>query len=320
MLLPAVIQVVTELGNFIIQNLPLLMQIGLDILLQLATSITEALPTLIPAIVEVVLSIVEFLAENAELLIDAAIALIVGLAEGLIVSLPILLEKLPIIISKLVAALISEAKKLVDVGRKIIEAIRDGLENAKESLFSKAQALINNLKMKFVEKMKEFVSVGKNLVDGIKEGISNAWNNLVDWLTGLCGNLVDIIKHALGINSPSTVMADEVGQWLPAGIAQGIQDGMGVLNDTIDEMTSDLVVGSIDASADIESGIMSAGFNAGGLADLGGDVKALFSLMAQYLPQIAQGENVNITLEGDAGRLFRLMQSEQRRNTELVGI
>ena len=42
------------------------------------------------------------------------------------------------------------------------------------------------------------------------------------------------------------------------------------------------------------------------------------TLLENYLPEIAEG--TNITLEGDAGRLFRLMQRESVRNTQLVGV
>jgi hypothetical protein len=43
------------------------------------------------------------------------------------------------------------------------------------------------------------------------------------------------------------------------------------------------------------------------------------SLLRTYLPIIAENSDQKIVLEGDAGRLFRLMQREAVRNTEIVG-
>lgn len=48
-----------------------------------------------------------------------------------------------------------------------------------------------------------------------------------------------------------------------------------------------------------------------------GSTGAILALLSQYLPIIARGNN--ITLEGDAARLFRLIQREAMRNTQLVG-
>lgn len=319
-LLPTIIDLVLQIGNFIIQNLPMLIETGFQIIMQLATSLTEALPTLIPAIVEVVLTIVEYLVDNIDLLVDAALQLTIGLAEGLIAALPILIEKAPIIIAKLCVALLQAIPKILEAGKQIIIMLRDGLENAKDILFNKAQVIISSLKAKFIEKVKEFISVGKNIVDGIKQGLMDAWGGLQGTIEEKVSGLVSWIKKLLGIHSPSRVMADEIGQFIPSGIAQGIENGMGVLHDTLSNMTSDMVLDTINASADIETGLSSSMYASNNLANSSSDMNAVLGLLSMYLPQIAQGENVNITLEGDAGRLFRMMQTEQRRNTQLVGI
>lgn len=317
LLLPTLLNLVTSLGDFIIQNLPLLIEAGLQIILTLASALTTALPTLIPTIIEVMMSMSEYMIDNIDVMIDAAIQIITAIATGLVTALPIIAEKAPIIIGKLFTALIAAIPKLLEAGKNIILMLRDGLDAAKEVLFSKMQVIVSTLKTKIVEKVKEFVAVGKNIVDGIKEGISNAWNNLVDWLSGLCDNLLEVVKNALGIHSPSKAFADEVGQWIPAGIALGIQNGMDALNSEIEDMTN----ATIESSVGLESSIVGAKYTPDAVtSNNGSEISSLLALLTTYLPQIAQGENVNITLEGDAGRLFRMMQTEQRRNTELVGI
>ena len=318
-MMPAIIQLVMDIGNFIIQNLPMLIEAGVQIILQLATALTEALPTLIPAIVEVVLTIVEYLVNNLDMLIDAAIELMVALAEGLIAALPILIEKAPMIIAKYVEALMKVIPKVFVAGKELVIKLKDGLEASKDILFNKAQVLIATLKNKVSEKVKEFINIGKNIVDGIKQGLLNAWGNLEGTIQEKISGIVSWIKKLLGINSPSRVMADEIGQFIPSGIAQGIENGMGVLHDTLSNMTSDMVLDTINASADIETGLSTSRY-ASNLANNGSEMASVLSLMSTYLPMIAHGGNVTIKLEGDAGRLFRIMQTEQRRNTELVGV
>ena len=53
----------------------------------------------------------------------------------------------------------------------------------------------------------------------------------------LIGKLaVQALKKALNIGSPSKVMRDQVGRWIPAGIAEGISDYSGVVSEALDDL------------------------------------------------------------------------------------
>ncbi|MFF2405724.1 phage tail tape measure protein [Streptomyces sp. NPDC058092] len=75
---------------------------------------------------------------------------------------------------------------------------------------------------------------GKNIVEGLWKGIQSMGSWLKGQLTSFARNLVPgPIAKALGIASPSKVMANVVGRWIPAGIVQGIESGQGVLDRTM---------------------------------------------------------------------------------------
>lgn len=310
-LMPTITNLVVQLGTMLVQMLPQLIEVGMQVILQLALGIAQALPDLIPTIVDVILTIVEYLIQNIDLLIDAALQLMIGLAEGLLKALPVLIEKVPIILIKLVAAFMLAIIKLDQVGQKIIETIKNAIEQYLPGLLAKGSELIAKLKAKIMEKVKEFTQIGRNIIEGIKKGIAEAWDSLQNWFGEKIGGLVGGVKDLLGIASPSKVFANEVGEWIPAGIAQGIQDGMKTLDKAMDSMGADLVVGASVTADTLQSSIAST-------SETSDDT--VYRLLATYLPQIAAGGNVNITLEGDAGRLFRLMQRESIRNTQLVGV
>ena len=305
--------IIVQLAGYIIENLPMLVETAAQVIVQLALGLAEALPTLIPTIVEVVLTIVQYLLENIDLLIDAAIQLMIGLATGLIQALPVLIEKAPQIIVALFNALVAAIPKLLEAGKQIITMIANAVSTYGPVLLQKGQQLIADLKNKLLEKIKEFVNIGKNIVDGIKKGISDAWEKLTEWFSDKIKNLVGGVKEWLGIESPSKVFASEVGKWIPAGIAEGIEDGMGVLNKTIDSMSGSVIGSSVDAMV---HGNMSYSY---GEMQGESDLSAMVSLLAQFLPQIADNTSREIVLDGDAGRLFRLVQRESVRNTQLVG-
>lgn len=73
------------------------------------------------------------------------------------------------------------------------------------------------------------VSIGSNIVAGIKNGISSAWNGMVGWLGGLCDSFISGVKAKFDIHSPSRVMRDQIGKFIPLGIVEGIKATTGDL-------------------------------------------------------------------------------------------
>lgn len=68
------------------------------------------------------------------------------------------------------------------------------------------------------------VSAGQNVVLGLWHGIQGMGGWLRSTLMGWARNLIPgPIAKALGIASPSKLMADQVGQWIPAGVVLGIE-------------------------------------------------------------------------------------------------
>ena len=69
--------------------------------------------------------------------------------------------------------------------------------------------------------------IGKNIVDGIASGIKGAWKSVTSAIGALTDMIPKKIRSLLGIHSPSRVMRDMVGKFIPQGIAVGMtsQDG-----------------------------------------------------------------------------------------------
>lgn len=106
-----------------------------------------------------------------------------------------------------------------------------------------------------------FVNVGENIVHGIVRGVENQWH----WLTDTVGNLAnDALKSAksfLGISSPSKLFADEVGQWIPQGVAKGIADHTQVAVGAVQNMAGALPA-AIGVNGAVNIGV--SGVNAAG--------------------------------------------------------
>jgi TP901 family phage tail tape measure protein len=83
-----------------------------------------------------------------------------------------------------------------------------------------------------------FESIGSNIVNGIITGIENDASYLFKSLKNLANDALNAAKSFLGINSPSRVFAAEVGQWIPHGIAAGIDQHAGVAARAVSSMAS----------------------------------------------------------------------------------
>lgn len=71
-----------------------------------------------------------------------------------------------------------------------------------------------------------WADLGKNIIDGVINGVKNAASSLINVFKDLAESALDAVKDFFGIASPSKVMRDQVGKMLPAGMAQGVEDGM----------------------------------------------------------------------------------------------
>lgn len=71
--------------------------------------------------------------------------------------------------------------------------------------------------------LKSALALGKGIVDGVLAGVANLGKMLGDKLKSMASSAMSAAKSALGIHSPSTVFAQEIGMPIVEGIAQGIE-------------------------------------------------------------------------------------------------
>jgi len=318
-LLPTLVEVVGQIGSNLIELLPQLVEVGLQVIVELANGIAESLPELIPTIVDTMLTIVDTLIENIDMLIDAAIAIIVGLAEGLVEALPQLIERLPEIIVAIVEGLVENAPKLLEAAVQIIVALATGLIESLPELIAHLPEIIVAIVNGIINLASDMVEAGKALVDGIWKGIKENWDNIVKNVKELGGKLVDSVKGFFKIGSPSKLFADEVGKWIPEGVAVGIEANADSVNGAVDDMVKGAMVDP-DVEMMQETAKAMTPVMSGGVIVPGADNGAA-QLLTEYLPMILTAiENSGVTLEGDAKDMFRMMRKENNSFRKANGV
>ena len=120
--------------------------------------------------------------------------------------------------------------------QKVIQWGSDMVAKGKQAASDLCSAVINGV----ANLPSQMASVGYNIVMGVWNGICNAAGWFRRQVQSFFSGIVDGVKGALGIHSPSKVFADEIGKWIPPGIGVGIEAEMPDLYQQMDDEMANL--------------------------------------------------------------------------------
>lgn len=110
--------------------------------------------------------------------------------------------------------------------QSVVTTAMAGLVSAIVSGAASALSAFQNLATNALSALRTMVSnaasIGRDVVAGIISGVQGAAGGLIEQMRGLASSALEAAQSALGINSPSRVFRDQVGKWIPAGMAKGI--------------------------------------------------------------------------------------------------
>lgn len=222
-LLDATLMILQALVKVVIDNLPLIITAGIEILMALIDGIMSILPSLIGAAVVLIYTLADTLIKNLPKIIDAGLKILLAVIEGILDMLPELVTTGVNLIVKLAQTLIENLPKIIEAGVKVITSIIKGIGEALPDLLKAGVGVIKDLASELLAKAPGMLKdVGKAVVEGIWSGIKGAGDWLKEKVSGFFGGIVDWGKKVLGINSPSRVIREQVGRWIPAGLVDGI--------------------------------------------------------------------------------------------------
>lgn len=144
-----------------------------------------------------------------------------------------IIEQVPIIIDKVVTFFSELPGKIYDKVSEVIGKVIQWKDDMIETIKTEVPKIISKIVEFFEELPGKILEIGGDIVTGLWDGI---WGK-VDWLKdkvgNFVGNVVQGFKDGFQTESPSRIMALEVGQWLPAGLAKGIEGNKGILDKTV---------------------------------------------------------------------------------------
>ena len=305
--IPGVISSMTgilySLLSALFNAMPTLMQSGFELIVNLAKGIWKNLPQIVSTITNLLTMLLNTILARGPDMIRQGLGLIGKLATGLWNNLPMIITTIGNLLASLIQKVGSYLPRFLTEGLKLIGEMAVGIINAIPGIVSKIPQVIRALVGAFKNISSQFKSIGSDLIKGLWNGISSVKNWIMGKIKGFVGDVTSGIKSFFGIKSPSRVMADQVGKFLPMGLAEGIEDNVKPVTDAMNDLT-DLTTGTMTSELAMTSSMSLANSTTGGIEVEKGINK--------------QPVHLNLNIGGQVFRAFvENISNEQGRITDL---
>ena len=258
---------IMSMVNSLLENLPKFLEIGMNILLNLIQGITQKIPDLIPTIIQCVQTMLSTLIEHLPDLIIAGLDLLLAIVFGIVDNIDKLIDAVLYLIGELIATLSRPdiLEKLIMAGIELIMALIVGLIKSIPYIIMAMPKIIAAIVNTF--KNMDWAKIGKDILKGILSGFTNAGNLILNAVKKVGNSMMGAIKKFFGIKSPSRLMRDKVGKYLPQGIAVGIEADTGKALDSIDKM-NDEIYDRMKQAVNMETGKMAFSGTTGSISQI----------------------------------------------------
>lgn len=232
-LIEKVPEILIKLCDALVENAPKLLEAGLKFIVTLAKAVVDNIPKLLAKVPEVVTKLVTSFINLKEKMKEIGDKFIDRIKTAISEKWNNMITNVAGWVNNLKTSFLNKVEEFKQIGSDIVEKIKSAIGDAWNGLKEKASGWTNELKDKFSPSA--FSDVGKQIVEGIKSGITSGWKALTDLVQEKAKSLLSAAKKTLGIKSPSREFANEVGQWIPAGVAMGIDNAAHLMNEAIDD-------------------------------------------------------------------------------------
>ena len=120
--------------------------------------------------------------------------------------------------------------------------ITNTVSNGVNSVINFVKDIPNKIKGFFSNAGSLLVDAGRQIINGLIRGITGAVSGAISAVKNAVGSIINGAKSLLGIASPSKVFRDEIGKYIPEGLAIGIERSTPDATKAIQGMTDSLMV------------------------------------------------------------------------------
>ena len=259
----------------ITEAMPQVLSVGVAIVQNLVQGALTMLPELLNMAQSVIMSFATYVMNNAPQILQSGAEILNTIIQGIAQAIPMLVTSAVEIISNLAQFLLNEDNlaTIIETGVNLIISLVSGLTDAIVYIIEAMPEIIASIVNAFSEF--DWLTVGKNIIQGIINGIKAMASALYDAIVDICKSAFQSVKDFFQIASPSRLMRDQIGHWIPPGIAVGAEENEKPL---IDEMKHLSIVATESYNPSFDA------------IDTQADTRmdAIVGLLARYLPDCAK--------------------------------
>ncbi|AIC93833.1 phage tail protein [Shouchella lehensis] len=111
--------------------------------------------------------------------------------------MPMVLSAIGTILSSVFQAIVNGFPRIMQLGTQLVSRLAGSISTA----------------------VRRVVTVGSDLIRGLWRGMNNVKDWIIGKISGFMDSVVGSLKSFFGINSPSKLFRDEIGRFLPQGLA-----------------------------------------------------------------------------------------------------
>lgn len=228
-------QIVDQICQGFTNMWPQLIENGGQMLLRITDGIIALLPQVFQTALDVVISLVDTIISNFPLLLQTGSQVLTRLVDGIGAALPEMLAAAGRAVATMVRGIVENLPQIISSGFNLITSLITGIGDALPDIITAAGEVAETL-WDTIQDI-DWLQLGKDIINGLINGIGSMAGALWNAATSIARSALDAIKSFFGIASPSKLMRDEVGRWIPAGMAVGIEQNIQPLTDSLDLLT-----------------------------------------------------------------------------------
>lgn len=250
MLIEAGAQLLNALIQGIVENLPLLVESGISVLQMLGQSLIENLPVILEALTLAIQEIALMLSNPDTIfaLVSATLAILKTIASSIVENLPILIDTVMQVIDNVITFITENLPVFIDMAMQIIMALANGMIDALPRLLDKIPVIIDNITNSILNLLPKIVETGVMLLTSLVTALPQIINTIVKAVPQIVKSITNAIT-----------------QLVPALIDAGIQlftamvDNLPFIIDTIVDAIPQIIDSLVDAFTESGPVIVEAG-------------------------------------------------------------
>lgn len=228
---------ITSIVNYFTVNGPVFLQKGMELVQNIATGILTNLPTWISSLSNLVNQGITLFMTFLPQWWQKGIELVGQIAQGILNNLPQIASSIFNLVTDAIATFASNLPQFLQKGIELVGQVAAGLIQGVPDLLGKIPGILADAANAFLSY--DWLSIGVNIIQGIVDGIVSAAGSIGSALMDAAGDAFNNVLNFFGIGSPSKLMRKEVGRWIPAGIATGINDSAYMIKDSLDNASKE---------------------------------------------------------------------------------